>query len=172
MLDLAAVPTLETARLRLRRPEAADLEPLHAMLADPAVARWLGGVVPDREQAWRALALSLGHWTLRGYGPLAVEERAGGRLVGRVGLFFPAGWPGIELGWTIARPFWGLGYAGEAARAVRAWARAELQLKAPISLIVPENWRSRRVAEKLGAAIERRIELRGLPVDIWRHPAA
>lgn len=168
MLDLAAIPTLTTERLLLRRPRDEDFEALLELFSDPEVARFLGGAPPEREQCWRMLAFLLGHWALRGYGLFLVEERGSGALVGRVGLLHPEGYPGVELAWTIGRPFWGKGYASEAARAARVWA-GSLGLPPLISLIAPENRRSIRVAEKLGARIERRIERSGEPLDIWRH---
>ncbi len=134
------------------------------MLADPGLARSLGGDPLDREGAWRHLAFLIGHRALRCYGLFAVEERAGcgGRLVEQVGLLEPEGWPGTEVAWTVARPCWGRGYAAEAAGAVLGWAAGTLGLPPPISLIAPSNARSRRVAEKLGATVEGRTNLRGL----------
>ena len=76
----------------------------------------LGGKTFDRLETWRHMAFMVGHWQLRGYGPWAVEEKASGELVGRVGFLNPEGWPAFELGWTLARKFWGRGYATEAAR--------------------------------------------------------
>lgn len=169
MLDLAAIPTLTTERLLLRRPRADDFEALLALFSDPEVARFLGGSPLGREPCWRMLAFLLGHWALRGYGPFLVEERGSSTLVGRVGLLHPEGYPGVELAWTIGRPFWGRGYAVEAAQAVRVWAADSLGLPPLISLIAPENRSSARVAEKLGARTERRIERDGEPIDIWRH---
>lgn len=169
MLSLVEAPVLETERLRLRLPAARDLEPLAAMLADAEVTRFLGGAIADREQSWRHLAFLIGHWHLRGYGLFAVEAKASGIFVGRVGLLEPEGWPGTELAWTIARPHWGQGYAVEAARAVLRWTVAGLGRPAPISLIDPENRRSVRVAEKLGACTEGTVRLHGHPVAVWRH---
>ena len=107
------------------------------------------------------MAYLVGHWVLRGHGVWAVEERGGGQLVGRVGLLFPEGWPGLEVGWLIARPHWGKGYATEAARAAMDWARAELDATHLISLIADDNERSERVAQKLGMAVEGRATILG-----------
>ena len=68
----------------------------------------------SRADAWRQIAMIIGHWQLRGYGLWAVEERATGALVGRIGLFKPEGWPGFELGWMLRRDAWGQGYATRA----------------------------------------------------------
>lgn len=109
--------------------------------------RWVGGVQP-RPMAWRALALYAGHWELRGYGLWAVERD--GELVGRIGLWRPEGWPGLEVGWLVARHSWGYGYATEGASAAMAWAWEHLHAERLISLIDPENARSLRVAERIG----------------------
>lgn len=100
----SAAPTIDTPRLRLRGFEARDLETYAAMCADPEVMRFVGDGVPlDRAAAWRQMALFLGHWPLRGFGTWALEERASGCLVGRAGFLQPEGWPGVELGWLLAR---------------------------------------------------------------------
>ena len=90
------------------------------MTADPEVMRFMGGAI-DAGESWRQLALFAGHWVLRGYGLWAVERE--GALIGRVGLWQPDGWPGLEVGWLLARGAWGHGYATEAARASIEWAR-------------------------------------------------
>ena len=110
--------TLETERLRLRMFRETDLDAYAAMSADPEVMRYLGatGEPLTRREAWRQMAMFLGHWQLRGYGVWVVEERASGALVGRIGLFNPDGWPGLECIWTLARGAWGKGYATEGAR--------------------------------------------------------
>ncbi len=53
-----------------------------------------------RDEAWRNMALVLGHWQLRGFGLWAVEDRASGLLAGRVGCWRPEGWPA----WRSAGP--------------------------------------------------------------------
>lgn len=149
---------LETARLRLRAFGDADLDAYAAMSADPEVMRYVGsGETLDREGAWRNLALFLGHWTLRGFGLWALEPKAGGAMIGFAGLWRPEGWPGIELGWRLARHAWGLGYATEAAGRARDWAFGERGLDRLVSVIDQDNARSIRVAERLGGALERRL---------------
>jgi RimJ/RimL family protein N-acetyltransferase len=118
--------------------------------------------------AWRNLAMMVGHWSLRGYGLWAVEERASGALVGRVGFWNPDGWPGFELGWMLRRSFWGNGYATEPARAALRFAFTQLHQPQVISLIHPDNAASIRVAERLG---ERRLDTTdamGKPAVVYR----
>jgi RimJ/RimL family protein N-acetyltransferase len=147
---------------------AEDFEPYARMMADPEVTRFLGGGAPlDRTEAWRSLAAHLGHWTLRGYGMWALEEKASGLFVGRAGPFDPEGWPGFEIGWALAREHWGKGYATEAARRALGAAFADLGRTHVVSLIVPENRASIRVAERLGEEPEGEAELSGRKVLVY-----
>jgi RimJ/RimL family protein N-acetyltransferase len=160
--------TLETERLLLRHFRSSDLDAFAAMSADPEVMRYLGEGKPlTREDAWRSMAMIAGHWMLRGYGIWAVEEKATGALVGRVGLYYPEGWPGQEVGWALAREHWGKGYAVEAARASLQHAFQTLEWPRAISLIGPDNYRSIRVAERLGERFERSVEVRGRPALLY-----
>lgn len=168
MFDLARVPILETARLRLRLAEARDFEAYAEMLGDPETMRFLNaGVGMTRRGAWHSFAVLVGQWSLRGYGMLIVEQRAPQALVGRVGIYHPESWPGPELAWTIARPYWNRGIATEAAAAVRDWAFETLRLPRLISVIHPENLPSIRVAEKIGEHLDHETEIEGAPARIY-----
>jgi RimJ/RimL family protein N-acetyltransferase len=156
------VLTLETERLRLRMFREDDLDAYAAICADPEVMRHLGeGKALGRAEAWRQIAMILGHWSLRGFGLWAVEERGTGALVGRIGFFQPEGWPGFELGWMLRRASWGKGYASEGAGRALAHAFTEMGRDHLISLIRPANQPSIRVAERLGETLEGRTELFG-----------
>ena len=154
--------TLETPRLRLRMFRRADFDAYADMLADPQVMRYLAQGQPmPRHEAWRNMAAVVGHWHLLGFGPWAVVERASGELVGRIGPFCPAGWPGLELIWTIRRQSWGQGYATEGARVALAYVFQQMARDRVISLIRPENAASIRVAEKIGQRLQERIDFYG-----------
>ena len=139
-----------------------DLDAYAGMCADPQVMRYIGaGATLTRSEAWRNIALVLGHWHLRGYGLWAVEEQCSGEFVGRVGCFNPDGWPGLEVGWMLRRESWGRGYATEAARAAIRFAFSELDQPRVISLIQPDNDASIRVAERLGEMPDGRVNVLG-----------
>jgi RimJ/RimL family protein N-acetyltransferase len=147
---------IETARLTLRPPTLADLEPIHTMRSDPEVVRFVGGKTLSREEAWHRLQRSAGHWALRGYGLFAVVERETGRMLGEVGLIraerglgedfdpFP------EAAWILARDAHGKGYASEAAQAVHDWFARNHAPTRTVCIIDPCNAGSLQVARKLG----------------------
>jgi RimJ/RimL family protein N-acetyltransferase len=149
--------TIETLRLRLRLPQGSDAGPLAEIHSDPEISPYvLGGVPPvvGLEVAWRNIAMLVGHWHIRGFGPWVVEDRLNREVVGRVGFWAPDGWPGIELTWLIRRSHWNSGLATEAASAALTWADRTLSTKRIISLIHPDNVRSIRVATKIGEQLE------------------
>jgi RimJ/RimL family protein N-acetyltransferase len=159
LTDWLEVPVLETERLRLRSFRGSDLDDYAALNADREVLRYLGGGPEpwDRGRSWRHMAFLLGHWQLAGAGTWALEHRETGAFVGLTGFSEPAGWPGFELAWTLARRWWGHGYATEGARAALDYAFNVLKRDRVISLIHPENRASIRVAERLGQTLQGRI---------------
>jgi len=167
------IPELTTARLRLRAFRESDLDAYAAIMGDPEVAQFLGtGSALSREDAWRQMAMILGHWVLRGFGLWAVEELESERLLGRIGCHYPEGFPGFEIGYTLGRAAWGRGYAREGAAAALAYARDVLHQSEIVSVIRPNNLRSIRVAESLGAVAAETVEFFGAPSVLYRYPAA
>lgn len=167
------IPSITTGRLLLRAFEPRDVEPYVAMMADPEVTRYLSDGRPlTRADAWRQLAMLAGHWTLKGFGLWAVEERTTGNLLGRIGCLEPEGWPGFEVAYTLARSAWGHGYAREGAAAALRYARETLGRHDVISIIRPANAGSIRVATALGAVADGTVEFFGAPSLIYRYPRA
>ena len=160
---------LDTPRLRLRPPQESDLDAFVEIHEDPEVLKYLNtlGGSAGRAAGWRIIAMLIGHWHLRGYGQWTVLDRETGEVIGRVGLWYPDGWPGVELGWLIRRSCWNRGYATEAGRAVIDFAFDHPELNHLISMIRADNTRSIRVAEKLGQTFERRETVKGDDVLVY-----
>lgn len=163
-------PLLETERLILRVPIAADYEPWAAASSDPEVMFHLGGVMP-RFDAWKHFLAAVGAWHIQGFAPFSVVEKTSGEWIGRIGPLRPEGWPGTEIGWTLARGAWGRGYALEAATAATDWAFDQLGWTEIIHCIAPANAASQALATRLGSrrrgAAQMPAPLDKDPIDIW-----
>lgn len=175
---------IETERLLLRKPRMEDAEALLDFVGDPVTMRWIGSEPGGLAVATEHLERWLRCWEANGIGPFVVVLENDGRLAGRVG---PLVWNArtwetsslagagddaeVELGWALPRAHWGHGYATEAARAVREWMYDAHGLERLISLIDPENTRSVRVAEKLGAEPTETVRTAGGGLaTVWVHP--
>ena len=163
-------PVIETERLLLRQWRGDDVAPNTAMLGDPGTARFItadGKPVTSELNGWRNAAIMAGHWVLHGVGMFVVEEKSSGKFVGRVGPWFPPGWPGFEVGWGIATEFRGKGYAVEAARASIDWVFATFEIDKIMHCIDSENTASQAVARRLGARKDGEFDLFGHVADVW-----
>ena len=147
---------IETERLILRQVDPdRDFEPWARAMADENTVRYLGTKPMNRAESWRSMAMAIGHWAIRGYGFFSLEHRETGAWIGRVGPWFPEGWPAPEVGWTISPDHVGQGYATEAARASLRYAFETLGWAQVIHVIMEGNEPSVAVARKIGSTLVR-----------------
>lgn len=127
---------LVSDRLLLRAWRDEDLEAFAALNADPAVMEHLPGLLSRNESDAMAGRIRA-HFAEHGFGVWAVEVKA------------PDAAPfiGVELGWRMARAYWGKGYATEAAQAAVRFGFEQLGLGELVALTVPGNQRSRAPAD-------------------------
>ena len=161
------IPTLESDRLIFRPFRGADFEPMAAFYADPI--SWFYGGPCNREDAWRRFAVYPGHWTLRGYGPWALEEKSSGEFVGLSGLWYPEGWYEPEITWALIPEHHGKGYATEGAKRSLQAAYELFGWSSAVSVISVDNHASAAVAERAGATLEKTIDYRYGPANLFRH---
>jgi ribosomal-protein-alanine N-acetyltransferase len=162
--------TLETERLLLRAPVIEDAEALAPMYADPEVMRYLGeGRTLTHEETRRSVQRMIEGWEADGFGLFTTVRKEDETVIGRIGLIVwdtetwqtvranHEGPTELEVGYTLGRPFWGRGYATEAAAAARDFALERLDARRLIALIIHGNDASENVARKLGFEYERDI---------------
>jgi RimJ/RimL family protein N-acetyltransferase len=149
---------VETDRLRLRQWREEDFNHVARYYADIENARYVGGK-KNADQAWRHMALQIGHWKLNGFGYWAVDEKQSNSFVGCAGLWQSPGWPELELGYWLVKEQQGNGYATEACLRCIDYARNVLHATSLVSYIDPANQASIRLAGRLSAVYESTIEL-------------
>src|SRR5258708_5780602 len=157
----------ETERLSLRQFHDGDADAMDLVFGDPVVMQYGRGV---QTRQWVRDWLDRRHEIYQkfGFGLWAVVESHSQEVIGYCGLtYFPdiGGQPETEIGYRLARPYWGHGYATEAALAVRDYSFDVLKLPRLIALIDPQNVASIRVAKKIGMVYEKDVMLEG-----YSHP--
>jgi RimJ/RimL family protein N-acetyltransferase len=149
---------LTTPRLSLRRFIEKDTPLMAAISADKEVMRYFPSTVSlsDTQKMIRRINA---HHTEHGFSLYAVEHKASETFIGFIGLnapsftiphFTPSSLPIIEIGWRLAKSYWGKGYATEGAKAVLHHAFVHFRLKEIISFTATINTPSIRVMEKIG----------------------
>jgi RimJ/RimL family protein N-acetyltransferase len=160
------VPTLITPRLTLRGGLPEDAEALGRFMESPRAAG-IGGPYPASDAAaW--IASDLNNWATRGTGMWIVTLTATGEPIGRIGALHHPGWE-PELGWHLFDGYEGQGYAFEAASAARDHLQDVLGLPPVFSFVEPTNPRSRALALRMRAVVERQVVFDGVTLDIFRH---
>jgi RimJ/RimL family protein N-acetyltransferase len=161
----ATPPSIKTDRLILRRWLDQDLEPFAALNNDPEVMRFFPAL-QDRAQSVALIERTEQSFAQNGFGLWAVEEQSSGELIGFVGLASPKFeahfTPCVEVGWRLAKKFWGKGYAQEAARAAVQDGFDRLGLTEIVSFTSTLNLPSIKVME--------RLQMTRDPADDFAHP--
>lgn len=163
--NMIKINDIYTERLHLRRWKESDKEPFAALNADPVVMEFFPNTL-SREESDAFVQRIEERFEKWGFGPWAVELKETGQFIGYVGLAIPQFeapfMPAVEIGWRLAKEYWGKGYATEAANACLDVAFNQLGLKEIISFTVPANIPSRKVMERLGMTHN--------PADDFAHP--
>lgn len=148
----AGAPVIRTGRVLLRAWRAGDLEPFAALCADPRVMEHYPAPL-TRAESDDLVRRIAERFATRGFGSWAVEVPDVAPFIGYVGLLEPTFesrfTPCVEIGWRLAAPYWGHGYATEAARAALAFGFTDAGLEEIVSFTVPANSRSIAVMRRL-----------------------
>ncbi len=141
---------LETERLILRPMNEADIEAVYQMRRDDEIMRFIREPVVDRKEAENWIGLISSRWAKDKIGFCSVIEKQSGKFAGWCGLWQLKESGEIEVGYAVAKEFWGKGYASESAEAFLNYGFNELNLEKIVAVARQENTPSRRVMEKIG----------------------
>jgi len=139
------------------------------MHLDPVQMATLGGV-RTAEQTAEYMGRNLEHWARHGFGVWLLRERASGAVAGRALLrhLELEGDGVVEVGYSVLAESWGQGLAPEIAAECLRLGRERLGLDSIVAVTLPDNFRSRRVMEKVGMTYQREVEHAGLRHVMYR----
>ncbi|MEO6003789.1 MAG: GNAT family N-acetyltransferase [Opitutus sp.] len=159
---------IETPRLLLREFTDTDLPALYAIVSNPETMRFSDGV--ETETTARArLAAFRRSYLERGFGKWAVQKKKDGQVIGYCGFGLEDfdGTTEPELGFRFLPPFWGVGFATEAALGCSCYAFTVLRFSRYLGFANPANGASLRVLEKLGMNLIGDRQFHGYPVVVY-----
>ncbi|MCZ4064691.1 GNAT family N-acetyltransferase [Oxalobacter aliiformigenes] len=162
---------LSTSRILLRPWKETDYSVFFEMSSDPLVSEYLPSF-PDKSSCDAFINHLRGNFSEKGWGFWALEHRESGTFMGMAGIHEPGpefgvGRPCVEIGWRLARGFWGKGYAMEAAQEIVRFAFSELHLDELVSFTARDNVRSEKLMKRLGMIYEKDFDLLLFPPE---HP--
>lgn len=160
---------IETVRLILRPFSDDDAVEAFSWFGDATVMRYTPSG-PDRDvaQTTARIAMYRHHQSERGFSKWIITERSSGRPIGDAGLLFIEEYGWIDFGYRIARPYWGSGFATEAASAWVERAFGLPELSCLTAIVHPENSQSIRVLQKLRFVEECRQKVMGMNSIVYR----
>jgi RimJ/RimL family protein N-acetyltransferase len=157
--------SMRTERLVLRHWHNSDRQAFARLNADARVMEFMPSVLSEQESNSLVDRIEA-HFHEHSFGLFAAEIRSGTCFIGYIGLSVPtfhaAFTPCVEIGWRLAREYWGQGLATEGAREIVRYAFEELNLQELVSFTVPANARSLGVMKKIGMTHD--------PKDDFDHP--
>lgn len=167
-MNYTAAPILETERLVLRGYRQSDFAAFADYFASDRSVYTDGPI--SRSAAWDLFTAGAGRWVIARHGAWTIERKSDGRALGLVSLNTAIELSDHELGWILWDGSEGQGYAFEAASRARAFAFMELGWTSLISGIHEKNLKSIKLAERLGASLDRSVKYEAEPETLfYRH---
>ena len=149
---ISTIPQLTSPRLLLRAPKEEDFSTYMAFYADADTSHFYGGPMTS-SNAWKQLAMEVGHWTLKGYGMWSIETLSCREMVGGCGFWWPSGWPRPELTWWLVKSAQGKGLATEASISAINFAYQKLEWHSVETHLDDDNEAARKLVSRLGGSI-------------------
>jgi ribosomal-protein-alanine N-acetyltransferase len=161
--------SLKTTNLTLRPLQEKDAKALYRIYQTEGVLQYFPNPVPPPlEKAERFIHNQLAHWEKFGYGNWGIVPDGEAEIIGWAGLQYLPELSETEIGFLLDRPFWGKGYATEAAMASLEFGFSRFRLDHIIALVHPENLASQRVIEKCGLTYQESLALWGITLRRYR----
>jgi len=156
------ISVVQTLRLTLRHLTASDAEELYRIYQTENILQYFPpSPPPTLDKIQRFILRQQEHWDKYGYGNWGITLKGESQIIGWVGLTFIPELNETEVGYLLDKPYWGKGFATEAARASIQFGFESHGLDHIIALVYADNVASRRVIEKCGLTYEETIHIWG-----------
>ena len=160
----------ETERLLIRPFCLEDVTQLASILSDPEVMRYSVRGICDDAATRKFIEWCISCYESHGVGPWALIDKKSSDLIGFCGVSPEVvdNAEEINLGYRLAKRYWGVGLASESARAALIYAFSKKHVDSVVAIVEPEHIASRRVAEKVGFSNYKNVEFYGKPIRLYR----
>jgi len=161
-MAVSTIPVIETERLILRAPTPADAATWITFIADPDFGRYVPKSKVTRtpeERAERIISVYQRRWESQPLSAVgwAVTRKEDRQFIGLCGIEVLEGTSDGELDYLLGKPYWGQGFATEAARAMVRFGFEHISWERIVAAIVPANIASGRVLDHLGFVYEKHV---------------
>jgi RimJ/RimL family protein N-acetyltransferase len=162
------VTILETERLILRELTTNDAEFIFELLNEPSFIQNIGDRHIRTLDDARAYIVNgpVASYAKNGFGLYLIVLRETGESIGMCGLIKRDGLEDVDIGYALLPRFWSKGYAVDAGRATKTYAKDVIGLKRIVAIVDPANEASIRVLEKIGLRYEKMVRLSADDIDL------
>jgi [ribosomal protein S5]-alanine N-acetyltransferase len=168
ILGVSPVTVLETERLILRQFTPDDAEFIFELLNEPSWIQNIGDRHIRTTDDARSYIVNgpLKSYEKNGFGLWAILIKQTNEPIGMCGLIKRDTLEDVDIGYALLPRYWSKGYAAEAARATKNYAKNVVELKRLIAIVDPANQGSIRVIEKIGLRYEKMVRLSEDDIDL------
>lgn len=157
---------LETDRCIIRETTIDDVDSFYEIYKEPSITQYMENLYEDKDAEIEYIKDYIKNvYAFYGYGMWTVLEKTTQSVIGRAGISWREGYDIPELGFMIALPYQGKGYAYEVCQAIIRYGHSELMFDSLQALIMEGNEKSIALCEKLGFVYEEKVELCGIYYD-------
>lgn len=157
---------LHTNRCIIRESTTNDVDSFYEIYNEPSITQYMENLYEDRDSEIAYIQDYIKNvYAFYGYGMWTVLDRTSRTIIGRAGISWREGYDIPELGFVIAVPYQGKGYAYEVCRAILQYGHKELKFNAFQALIMTGNEKSKALCQKLGFAYEETVDIDGIAYE-------
>lgn len=159
---------LQTERCVIRETTTRDVDAFYEIYEEPSITAYMEGLYAEKEQEVNYIKSYIKNvYEFFEYGLWTVVEKQSGKIIGRAGISWREETETVELGYVIAKPFQGKGYAYEVCSAILEYTFEQLEIEQVAAYVKKENEASRALCRKLKFELKGEIKIRNTYYEKW-----